>query len=183
MKYILAAIAAIMLIPASAGANQGDPQNCEANPQQPFCGGSVTVEPATEVECPAGGFVVIVADVRYKVCNGVDGAPGTPGSNGESGPAGAAGATGSAGVDGAAGAAGTAGVTGTAGLPGVAGTDGVRGVAGTPSKARRAPKCERRLNRSGKLVVVCKRATCPRRASKANPRRLVVKCPPHRSKR
>jgi hypothetical protein len=82
---ILAASVMALAIPASAQANNGNPQNCEANPQQPFCGSNVTVEPATAEECPTGGVVIIIGDSRYPVCNGANGTNGTNGADGTAG--------------------------------------------------------------------------------------------------
>lgn len=84
-KTLTAVVAALALaaIPAAASANNGDPQNCEANPQQPFCQG--TPGP-TGPQGPAGADGVDGHD-------GQDGRQGLPGVNGTAGATGATGAT------------------------------------------------------------------------------------------
>lgn len=141
MKYltIATALVALAIAPAAASANNGDPQNCEANPQQPFCGGggtTITVDQPTAEECPNGGLVLVVGGHRYPVCNGVngtdgqDGQPGADGEDGHNGYPGHDGAPGKDGQDGAPGAAGATGPTGATGATGAAGATGATGPAG-----------------------------------------------------
>jgi hypothetical protein len=124
MAGLLIAAVFALAVPAGAMANNGDPQNCEANPQQPFCGGqTISIDQPTKEECPNGGLVVVIGDNRYPVCNGADGTNGTNGTNGAdgaTGPAGATGATGATGSTGATGATGATGTSGTNGAPGPA---------------------------------------------------------------
>lgn len=177
MKFILAAVAAAVLaLPASAMAGNNPQHPCDHNPTDLCDNVVVTVDTPTDAECPAGGFVLVVDDVRYPVCNGLPGTAGADGSPGADGTPGAAGAPGTDGTPGSPGTAGAPGAPGAAGQPGVTTTT----VITQPKQVRRAAKCERRLNRYGKLVVVCKPQTCARRASKSKPRHLVIKCPPHR---
>lgn len=180
MKLVLAAIAAFAFaVPASASAAQNP---CDHNPTDLCDNVVVTVEQPTAAECPAGGLVLVVGGVRYPVCNGLPGTPGAAGEPGNDGNDAATGATGPAGANGATGAAGVSGVSGLDGADAVAVPidPAIRTVVAQPRRTARAAKCERRLNKRGRLVVVCKPMTCPRRASKADPRRLVVKCPPAR---
>lgn len=163
MKLIITALALVALaLPATAAANNGNPQNCEANPQQPFCGGTVTVVPATTEECPNGGLALVVSDHRYVVCNGAPGSDGAAGAPGATGPAGPAGADGSAGADGAAGNNGSAGPAGAAGAAGSAGAAGAAGTSTVVTVKVRGRKwtCirrEHRVNGKRRLVVACKR--------------------------
>lgn len=118
-KLILAgAMALALVVPGAAAAGPGGQgQNCEQGAQnQNFCGDTITVDPATPEQCPAGGIVVTVNDLKYLVCNGEAGANGAPGATG---------ATGDAGVNGVPGATGATGVPGVDGLRGL---DGVVGV-------------------------------------------------------
>jgi hypothetical protein len=184
MKFLVAAaMMAALIIPATASANNGDQQNCEANPQQHFCSGTVSIDEPTVTECPTGGIVIIVDGTRYPVCNGADGINGVDGAPGGAGPAGPVGPTGANGANGTDGQNGTNGSDGARGEDGSPGSS--EGVNPTPavtvitkivSPARRPQRCERRFNSHGKLVVVCKRSTCPRREGGKKNRRLVVVC-------
>jgi hypothetical protein len=80
-----------------------------------LCGGEVTVEPATQIECPTGGVAIITNGVRSVVCNGLPGLPGQDGTDGTPGADGSDGQDGASGTDGATGAPGTPGVSGPAG--------------------------------------------------------------------
>lgn len=185
-KFILAAMMAALIIPAAASANEGNPQNCEANPQQPFCGDTISVEPASAEECPAGGLAIIVGNVRYPVCNGAVGQSGPQGNPGVDGSNGANGSNGATGESGSNGSSGTDGINGTNGVDGAMGSPGGQSViANAPvvttiyayvTSPHRPQRCERRFNKHGKLVVVCHRTTCPRRQGGKKNRRVVVVC-------
>lgn len=137
MKWISAAIvSAALMLPASAGANENEPQDpCAHNPTTLCDHFEITVEPAGE-NCPNGGIKVIVvrgdrddepelatedengredpADSVFFVCNGEDGQPGAPGPPGADGVPGTPGAPGAPGAD---------GPQGDQGLPGTPGAD------------------------------------------------------------
>ena len=137
MKFLVAALAALMLVPAvvlatepPAGGKPHDP--CKHNPTN-LCGDDtiVVVEEPEGENCPAGGVKITVirngghvtefgegnATEDFYVCNGEDGEPGPPGEDGEDGEDGAPGAPGAPG-------------TGTPGAPGAPGADGADGPAG-----------------------------------------------------
>lgn len=123
----------MMALPGVAFAGQQDPQDpCEHNPTT-LCDGFELDQPTAE-ECPAGGIVIVVGDVRYPVCNGTNGHDGQDGQNGQDGTPGANGTdgtNGTNGVDGTNGTNGSDGANGTSGTNGTNGVNGANGIAGT----------------------------------------------------
>jgi hypothetical protein len=131
MLAVFAMTAMMFVVPSVASATNdtpppgnGPPELCDLMPWLPQCDGggtNVTVDEATEEECPAGGWVIVLGETRYPVCNGTDGSDGEDGqdgSNGEDGQDGTNGENGQNGVDGANGSDGTAGTNGRNGLDG-----------------------------------------------------------------
>lgn len=159
MKRIISGMALIVVlsIASPAMANNGNPQNCEANPQQPFCGDTISVEQPTAQECPAGGFVFVLNSVRYPICNGTDGTNGTNGADGANGSNGSPGPAGASGSDGATGGSGSAGTAGLPGAQGVAGVPGTTQVVKVKSRKWTCVRREHRVNGHRRLVVACKK--------------------------
>lgn len=128
---LVAMMAMLFIIPSMASATPPNPQDpCEHNPTT-LCGPDISITTPTEAECPAGGIVVVLNDVRYPICNGAAGSNGSDGSNGTDGTDGtdgSDGANGSNGEPGQNGTNGSDGANGAAGSNGSNGSDGVDGV-------------------------------------------------------
>jgi hypothetical protein len=137
---IVAAAGLAVLAPSAMATQPPDTQDPCAPGHNPttLCGDTISVDDPTAEECPTGGQVLVINDVRYPICNGADG------------------------TNGADGAAGAPGATGATGATGVTGSDGLRGVAPAPVAAARKCVSKRRFSitlrtkalRHAKRVVV-----------------------------
>ena len=107
MKYLVAALAALMLIPASAAATDPEPpdkpkhDDCGHKPDSKCDGDEIIVRelPVGNARCPAGGVAILIRRnaehvkefgedrnrERFFVCNGEPGEPGPPGPPGPPG--------------------------------------------------------------------------------------------------
>jgi hypothetical protein len=158
---IVAAAGLAVLAPSAMATQPPDTQDPCAPGHNPttLCGDTISVDDPTAEECPTGGQVLVINDVRYPICNGADG---TNGADGAAGAPGTAGTDGADGTNGADGAAGAPGATGATGATGVTGSDGLRGVAPAPVAAARKCVSKRRFSitlrtkalRHAKRVVV-----------------------------
>ena len=115
MKSLIATISAVIAISAGAVNAMAAAQNCEANPDQPFCTGTPGPQGPAGPAGPQGPQGI----------QGIPGAQGPAGSQGLTGPTGATGPQGVAGVNGSNGAAGPAGATGPQGPQGDVGPPGL----------------------------------------------------------